>query len=273
MVIDLFAEQIRSRYFHEDLELHKHILLNDAFLVQIVLSPNGEALFLKLCRMIGLTVAKAAAAFERGKTLVRKLCTRLGGESLLLGRSAGAPPPLTAASPPVAAASDARPSASVLDYGALYDEPFDGAALLTAPSPLASDAALQEFDTFSSTVHNRVTADKMIAWWRVDAKEKFPHLRFVALAVYGTFPSSAESEREFSTAGKDATAARSSLRPAMLRILSYLSLNAQHLREVTRSDELVKKIPILSPKARCAAELNIEKLWAADSDDEADIEA
>ena len=66
-----------------------------------------------------------------------------------------------------------------------------------------------------------------------------------AFAVFGVFPSSAESEREFSTAGKDATA---TLKPWVLRVLSFLALNSDRLLELTGSDTLWKTIPKLSPK-------------------------
>jgi hypothetical protein len=105
-------------------------------------------------------------------------------------------------------------------------------------------------------------AELVLDWWMHDnAKNKYPNLRLVALAVFGTFPSSAESERQFSTAGKDATAARSRLKPAFLRILSYIALNSPRLREITKSDDLVKQIPVLAPKDRSSVVAEIEGMF------------
>ena len=119
----------------------------------------------------------------------------------------------------------------------------------------------------------KVSYEKVIDWWTTTGKKDFPNLKRVAFKVYGAFPSSAESEREFSTAGKDATAARSGLGPVFLHILSYLALNAQRLREFTKDDELIKQIKKLDSKARRDIKLGIEAIWALAGDDQPAPEA
>jgi hypothetical protein len=139
----------------------------------------------------------------------------------------------------------------------------------------ASDAAREELARFITKDNfGKVSFDKALDWWAKNGKEDFPNLRLVALSVFGAFPSSAESEREFSTAGKDATASRSGLSPVFLRILSYLSLNSQRLREFTKDNELIKKIKQLDAKSktRRKIKLGIESMWAQDDDDQADPE-
>jgi len=263
-LIEVYAEELRSRCFEEDLAKMKHILFNPAFLKQIVLMANGLALLKKLCRMAHIAESQAISAFDNGKELVLEMCSRLTGESL---RAA------VAACPP---ASQERLAAPGGMYAALDDDDEPEAAALPNPPlhPRMKDAAAkQELDHFLRAQLDKVRVNDASRWWDLElAKKEYPNLRLVAIAAYSAFPSSAESEREFSTAGKEATASRSSLRPAFLRILTFLCLNAQHLREVTKSDELIKTIPVLSPKECRAVQLKIEKMWAVDSDDEADVE-
>ena len=71
-----------------------------------------------------------------------------------------------------------------------------------------------------------------------------------------------------STAGKDATAARSQLSPVNLRVLSYLALNSKRLREVTRDDNSVKLIPELSKKQRLELIRGIERMTSDDKVEE-----
>ena len=176
----------------------------------------------------------------------------------------------------VQAVQDARHPVDLLLLGqvqAADSDDEDGAQPAPVHASQASDAAQEELERFITKYNfGKVSHEKVIDWWTTTGKEDFPNLQLVAFAVYGAFPSSAESEREFSTAGKDATASRSGLSPVFLRILSYLSLNSQRLREFTKDDELIKKIKQLDPKTRRTIKLGIESMWAQEDDDEADPE-
>ena len=263
-LVNVFSEQIRLRYIHEDLIKYKHILFNDATIKQLVLCPNGLRLMLKLCHLAGANVAKGREAFAKGKDMIMALCRRLEGPTL---RDLGTQPnALTSATATV------RPfRRGSLGERALQDLHGEDEEPQAEHASLASDAALQELERFLvKDDFGRVTHDQALGWWTVTGKADFPNLRLVALSLYGAFPSSAESEREFSTAGKDATASRSGLAPAFLRILSYLSLNSQRLREFTSDNELVKKIKKLDPKTQRDIKLGIEAMWAMEDDNEVD---
>jgi hypothetical protein len=101
---------------------------------------------------------------------------------------------------------------------------------------------------FGAKTFGKVSYEKGLGWWADIGKTDFSNLKIIAFSVYGAFPSSAESEREFSTAGKDATAARSRLGPAFVHIISYLSLNAQRLREFTRTTSSSSKSGSSTPR-------------------------
>lgn len=264
-LIDVFVEQIRSRYLNDDLDKHKHILYNDAFLKQIVLYPSSQSLMKKLCEISGLSEAQGSAAFVKGKSLILALCGSLKGPTL---RDLSRLPNAFACAP--ASAPPFRQEYLGLDDSDDEGEGSQSAALHHASQ--ASEAATQELELFLTKAHGKVSYDKVLDWWNDIGKADYPNLRLVALSVYGAFPSSAESEREFSTAGKDATAARSGLRPVFLRMLSYIALNSQRLRDLTKDDELIKKIEKLDAKARRNVKLGIEAMWALDEDDEPDAE-
>lgn len=257
ILIEVLSDQIKERYLNTDPAQHKNILRNPAFLKQVVLAPNGFALLKKLFSMAEMPESQATAAFEEGKKLVTELCDRFRGNSRLESDAIIAPPALEPN-------KDGAGPSNHLDYN-FFDEvdqsepDVDGG--LPAQPRSAAQAAKDELDAFLSAKHCKVPVNKVFDWWYLDSvKTTYPHLRRVALAVFSTFPSSAASEREFSTAGKDATAARSQLSSVNLRVLSYLALNSKRLREVTRDDNSVKLIPELSKKQRLELILGIERM-------------
>lgn len=263
VLVKVFSEQIRQRYLDEDLTKHKHILFHNAFLKQLVLCPNGASIMTKLCGIAGMSVEKGRAAFDTGKSLILELCDLLEGPTL---RELSQQPNPLAPAPARSFRSDPLSAYSLDDSD---DE--DVRRPQPAHASQKNDAAREELARFlTKDDFGKVLHDKVLEWWADIGKEHFPNLRLVAFAVYGAFPSSAESEREFSTAGKDATASRSGLSPVFLRILSYLSLNSQRLRDFTKDDEQIKKIKQLDAKTRRGIKLEIEAMWAHEEDDEAD---
>ena len=265
MLVDVFSEQIRQCYLDEDLTKHKHILFHNAVLKQLVLYPNGQSLMGKLCGIAGARAEKGRAAFDKGTDLISELCGRLEGPTL---RDLSQQPNALASAPARSFRQDLL-SASALDLEDSDDEGVAQPPLVHASQ--ASDAAREELARFlAKDDFGKVSHENVLEWWTKKGEEDFPNLRLVALSVYGAFPSSAESEREFSTAGKDATASRSGLSPVFLRILSYISLNSQRLHDFTKDDELIKKIKALDAKTRRNIKLGIESMWAQDDDDAAD---
>jgi len=135
------------------------------------------------------------------------------------------------------------PAAAQQDYLDLddlaSDEDNDAPQVAEPIANTKSAAARCELEDFLNTSHMKVSLDE---FFKDAVKAKYPHLRLVVLAVLGAFLTSVESKREFSTAGKDATAARSALRPEIMRNLTYLALNAERLRDFTEDDERCKKI-------------------------------
>jgi hypothetical protein len=261
VLVDVFSEQIRQRYLDDDLSKHKHILFDNAVLKQLVLYPNGSSLMTKLSGIAGASAAQGRAAFDKGKDLILELCGRLEGPTL---RVVSQQPNALASAP--APARSFHPDLSLDDSG---EE--GGAQPARVHASQASDAAREELARFlAKDDFAKIPHDKVLDWWTIIGKADYPNLRLVALSTYGAFPSSAEAEREFSTAGKDATASRSGLSPVFLRILSYLSLNSQRLRDITKDNELIKKIKQLDAKTRRDIKLGIESMWAQEDDDAAD---
>ena len=218
--------------------------------------------------LAGARPEQGRAFFDKGSQLISELCGRLEGPTL---RELSQQPNLLASAPAAHSFRSDPLSAYSLDDS--DDEPAEDAGRGAQPAHASrkNDAAREELARFlAKDDFGKVSHDKVLEWWANIGKKDFPNLQLVAFAVYGAFPSSAESEREFSTAGKDATASRSGLSPVFLRILSYLSLNSQRLRDFTKDDEQIKKIKQLDAKTRRSIKLAIESMWAQEDDDEVD---
>jgi len=236
---------MKKRFFNDDLSKKKNLLNDLSVLKQFAVAPGGHKLLTTLFILVGKTSADAEAAMQKGCRAIKDLCRKLKGTI-----DPAAPTDPTDPLPP-------RPAAPLAPASDLDD--IFGLSALDAPATPApatpaaktkSRVATEEFDKFLQAETNVAHTKDTLGYWTTDGKDKYPMLFIVVCSVFGAFGASSESERQFSTAGKDLVGNRSLLKPCIVRILSLIALNKQSLVQATATREACSKVPKLTQKER-----------------------